>query len=283
MDLPTTTLRRQLEAAYRALDTLGREREKWRKEVIALDAAAKSAELQRDALLRDLEDASKSPIGFRRPYGAAVEPLAKALARASAFEAQCDSISDQFVGAMKMLAGIEAERNALLEHLKDKPEIIAAAEVERDAVWTSLSCLPNLGMQGSDPPARPESAHREHLTAVVAGIMQLVEVQGEPRVLSRLLAQSISSVGTVELERVNLVKQLGEAEAEREVTTERLGQANAERDAITNELAKLQAQLEASEQQRRAVVEELNAVYRSHSWRVTRPLRKIVGLLLQRS
>jgi hypothetical protein len=281
MDLPAATLRRQLEAAYCALETLGREREKWRNEVIALDAAVKSAELQRDALLRYLEDDSTSPEGFRRPYEAAVEPLTKALTRASALQAQRDSISDQFVGAMKMLAGIEAERNALLERLKDKHEIIVTAKAERDAIWASLSCRPELGvLEGDDSPARPQSAHRESLTAVAAGIIQLVEVQGEPRVLSRLLAQSITSVGRAELERVNLLKQLGEAEAAREAMIERLGQANAV-------LAKLQAQqaaaLEAWEQQRRAFVEELNAVYRSSSWRLTGPVRKIADLLLRRS
>jgi hypothetical protein len=68
VSLPNTTLRHQLEAAYRALETLGRDREKWRREVVALDAAVKSAILQRDALLGQLEDGLTWPESFRRPY-----------------------------------------------------------------------------------------------------------------------------------------------------------------------------------------------------------------------
>jgi len=277
MSLPDATLRRQLEAAYRALETLSRDREKWRREVVTLDAAVKSAVLQRDALLGQLEDALAWPGSFRRPYEAAVEPLTKALARASAFEAQCVSISDQFVGAMKMLASVEAERSVLSDHLEDKPEIIAKAKTEREAVWNSISCRPKLDVvDGSNSPARPESSHQEHLAAVAGTIMHLVGVQGEPAVLSRLLAQSITSVGTAELERLNLLKKLGEAEAGREAMAERIKQTNVERDALNRQVVQQTAALEALEH-------ELNAVYGSHSWRLTSSVRKIANLLLARS
>jgi chromosome segregation ATPase len=277
VSLPDTTLRRQLEAAYRALETLGRDREKWRREVVALDAAVKSAILQRDALLGRLEDGLTWRESFRRPYEAAVEPLTKALTRASAFEAQCVSISEQFVGAMKMLASIEADRNVLSDHLKDKPEIIAKAKAEREAVSNSISCQPKLdAADDSDSPTRHESSHQELLAAVAGTIMQPIGVQGEPAVLSRLLAQSITSVGRAELERLDLLKQLGEVEAEREAMTERDKQTNAERDALFRQVVHQAAALEALQH-------ELNAVYRSHSWRLTSSFRKIARLLLARS
>jgi hypothetical protein len=199
------------------------------------------------------------------------------LARASAFEAQCASISEQFVGAMKMLASIEAERSVLSDHLKDEPEIIAKAKAEREAVSNSISCRPKLdGAAGSNSPARPESSHQEHLATVAGTIMHLVGVQGEPSVLSRLLAQSITSVGTAELERLNLLKQLGESEAEREAMTERSKQINAEFDALNKQVVQQAAALKALEH-------ELNEVYGSHSWRLTSSFRKIGRLLLARS
>jgi chromosome segregation ATPase len=291
MNLPPNTLRRQLEAAYRALETLGREREKWRNQVIALEASVKSAELQREMLLKQLGDATNWPLGFRHAYEASLEPLTKMTARESAMEAQCRSITDQFVGAMKMLAGIEAERNALTEYLKDKPDVIATAKAERDAVWTSVCLTPRSDLPDDiGSPARPNSAIGENVPAMAARILELVEVEGEPRVLSRLLAQMISSFGTAEFERVNFLRQLGVAEAERNALTERLGQLEAERNAlnekvteITNELAQTQVQHTAMLDKLNAVLDELNAVYRSHSWLVTRPLRKVAAMLLQRS
>src|SRR5205823_7865070 len=55
MNLPKATLKSQLEAAYLALETLGRERSRLRSEIIALDAALKNAQSNLDAALKNAQ------------------------------------------------------------------------------------------------------------------------------------------------------------------------------------------------------------------------------------
>ena len=55
MNLPKATLKSQLEAAYLALETLGRERSRLRSEIIALDGALKNAQSNLDAALKNAQ------------------------------------------------------------------------------------------------------------------------------------------------------------------------------------------------------------------------------------
>ena len=72
MDVPAHILKAQLDAAYRALDTMGRDRRRWRAR-----AESASAEAQ----------------GLRAAYDALVEPFTEATIRASELQARRNELA----------------------------------------------------------------------------------------------------------------------------------------------------------------------------------------------
>jgi septal ring factor EnvC (AmiA/AmiB activator) len=85
---------------------------------------------------------------------------------------------------------------------------------------------------------------------------------------------------------VNATVKVAEAETEHQILRAQFGSLQAEIAALQAQVATLQAEigtlqarLASSQTERAQLVEQLQAVYQSHSWRVTEPLRRAITLI----
>src|SRR5262249_24560374 len=125
VNLPEETLKRQLDAAYVALETLGRDRLKWRTNFVALDADLKAKEAALAAAEADLKATEELLRAAEAELKAKEAALKTAETAQQRLAAERESLSERFAGQD--------------EHIRNLQSAVTEKVVERDGFADQLA------------------------------------------------------------------------------------------------------------------------------------------------